>query len=49
MIGHNESKPLGLIKKERKQLVDFLHTLTGTIAADSKWLTRPKNQHPPLV
>ena len=49
MIGHNEAKALDLTKKEKKQLEDFLHTLTGPIAADSKWLTRPSNQQAPIV
>ena len=49
MIGHNESKPLGLNKKEKKQLEAFLHTLTGSIATDSKWLTRPSNQQASIV
>ena len=41
MIGHNEAKPLGLNKKEKRQLEAFLHTLSGPLATDSKWLTRP--------
>lgn len=49
MIGHNEAKPLDLNKKEKKQLEAFLHTLTGSIATDSKWLTRPSNQQTSLA
>lgn len=49
MIGHNEAKSLDLNKKEKKQLEAFLHTLSGSIATDSKWLTRPINQQAPLA
>ncbi len=41
MIGHNESKPLGLSKKEKRQLEAFLRTLSGPLETDLKWLTRP--------
>jgi len=41
MIGHNEAKPLGLSRKERKQLEAFLHTLNSPIATPSEWLQAP--------
>lgn len=41
LIGHNEIKPLGLNKLEKKQLVAFLATLSGPIASDTKWLKPP--------
>lgn len=41
MVGHNEAKVLSLRRKEAKQLEAFLHTLSGPIAADSKWLKAP--------
>ena len=43
MVGHNEAKVLSLGRKEKKQLEAFLHTLTGPVAADPKWLTVPKS------
>jgi len=49
MIGHNEAKPLNLNHKEKNQLEAFLHTLTGTIAADEKWLTRPISKYEPVI
>ena len=42
MVGHNEAKALSLGRKEKKQLEAFLHTLTGPITADPKWLTAPE-------
>ncbi|MYB89851.1 MAG: cytochrome-c peroxidase [Proteobacteria bacterium] len=41
MVGHNEAKVLSLRRREAKQLEAFLHTLTGPVAADSKWLKAP--------
>lgn len=41
MVGHNEAKVLSLRRKEARQLEVFLHTLTGPVAADSKWLKAP--------
>lgn len=41
MVGHNEIKPLKLSGKERKQLQLFLHSLSGPLATDEKWLINP--------
>ena len=41
MVGHNEAKALSLRDKEERQLEAFLHTLTGPVAADLKWLEAP--------
>jgi len=41
MIGHNEANPLELSSKERKQLIQFLHSLSGPLATDPKWLINP--------
>ncbi len=41
MVGHNEIKPLGLSKKEQKQLTQFLHSLNGPVSTDAKWLINP--------
>ncbi len=41
MVGHNEAKVLALGRREARQLEAFLHTLTGPVAADSKWLKAP--------
>jgi len=41
MIGHNESKPLELSRKDKKQLAQFLHSLSGTLATEPKWLVNP--------
>lgn len=41
MVGHNEAKALSLRRKETKQLEAFLHTLSGPVAVDSKWLKAP--------
>jgi len=42
LVGHNEAKPLNLSGRELKQLEAFLHTLSGPVAADPRWLTRPE-------
>ena len=44
MIGHNEAKPLGLNKKEKKQIIAFLNTLTGELMIEAKWLANPHQQ-----
>ncbi|NIV16847.1 MAG: hypothetical protein GWN47_00215 [Woeseiaceae bacterium] len=41
MIGHNESKPLGLNQRELRQLEAFLDALAAPLATDEKWLRRP--------
>ncbi len=41
MIGHNEIEPLKLSRKEKKQLTQFLHSLSGPLATDPKWLINP--------
>ncbi len=41
MVGHNEIKPLKLSRKEQKQLTQFLHSLSGPLATDPKWLINP--------
>jgi cytochrome c peroxidase len=41
MVGHNEIKPLELSKNEKKQLTQFLLSLTGPVSTDSKWLINP--------
>ena len=41
LIGHNESKPLNLSNKEKKQLKLFLHSLSSPLATDPKWLESP--------
>lgn len=41
MIGHNEINPLELSRKEKKQLTQFLHSLSGSLATDPKWLINP--------
>ena len=41
LVGHNEIKPLELSYIERKQLVKFLHSLTGPLAGDPKWQKNP--------
>lgn len=43
MLSHNEAKPLGLRAVERRQLEDFLLTLTAPLATDTKWLTAPND------
>ena len=41
LVGHNESKPLNLSKKEKKQLKLFLHSLSSPLATHPKWLENP--------
>lgn len=41
MIGHNESKPLRLGKRELRQLEAFLETLVAPLATAEKWLVPP--------
>lgn len=42
MIGHNEAEfPLGLNRRERRQLEAFLHTLTAPPAVAAQWLAAP--------
>ena len=41
MVGHNETEPLDLSKKEQKQLTQFLHSLNEPISTGSKWLINP--------
>ena len=41
MIGHNESKPLQLGKRELRQLEAFLETLVAPLATAEKWLVAP--------
>ena len=41
MIGHNESKPLRLRKRELRQLEAFLETLAAPLATARKWLVPP--------
>jgi cytochrome c peroxidase len=40
-LGHTEIEPLGLTVEEKAQLLAFLHTLTGPIDADPRWLSAP--------
>lgn len=41
MIGHNEAKPLGLSKRELRQIEAFLETLAAPLATADKWLAAP--------
>jgi len=41
MIGHNEAKPLGLNKRELRQLEAFLNTLAAPLATADVWLGPP--------
>ena len=41
MVGHNEAKPLGLSRRERRQLEVFLETLAAPLATDPEWLESP--------
>ncbi len=41
MIGHNEAKPLGLSRRELKQLEAFLGTLGSPLATPPEWLSAP--------
>ncbi len=43
MIGHNESKPLGLSAAELLQLEAFLMTLAAPLSTPQRWL-RPPDQ-----
>lgn len=43
MLSHNEAKPLGLRAVERRQLEDFLLTLTAPLATKAKWLAAPSD------
>ena len=43
MIGHNEAKPLGLRRRQLRQLEAFLLTLDAPLAVNEKWL-RPPDQ-----
>ena len=43
MIGHNEAEfPLGLNRRELKQLEEFLLTLAAPVAASAEWLAAPQ-------
>ncbi|MDH3350593.1 MAG: hypothetical protein OEM51_03520 [Gammaproteobacteria bacterium] len=44
MIGHNETKPLRLGRRELRQLEAFLDTLSAPPATADKWLTRPTRE-----
>ena len=41
MIGHNETRPLELNRRELKQLEDFLKTLSAPLATPVEWLEPP--------
>jgi cytochrome c peroxidase len=41
MIGHNESKPLGLSRRQLAQLEAFLRTLAAPLATAAQWLEAP--------
>jgi cytochrome c peroxidase len=43
MIGHNEAKPLGLDRRELRQLAAFLTTLSAPLATDDQWLGPPSS------
>ena len=43
MIGHNETKPLNLSRRELRQLEDFLKTLAAPLATPTEWLKPPAN------
>jgi len=49
MIGHNETKPLGLNRRELKQLEDFLKTLAAPLATPVEWLEPPAVMKASLV
>jgi len=42
LIGHNEAEPLGLSKRELRQLEDFLRTLDAALATAVQWLVAPQ-------
>jgi len=44
-FGHGELKPLRLSATERRQLVAFLRTLTGPLAAPAGYLAPPPVSH----
>jgi cytochrome c peroxidase len=39
--GHSELEPLRLSERETAQLIAFLRTLSGPVAADARWLAPP--------
>ena len=41
LIGHNETKPLGLSKKQLRQLELFLKTLDAPLSTADEWLLKP--------
>jgi len=41
MLSHNEAKPLGLRAAERRQLEEFLLTLSAPLATAQRWLSPP--------
>lgn len=41
LVGHNEIKPLELNYFEKKQLIKFLHSLSGPLAGDPIWQKNP--------
>ena len=41
MLGHNEAKPLGLSRRERRQLEAFLHSLDAPPDTARQWLAPP--------
>jgi cytochrome c peroxidase len=49
MIGHNETKPLKLSRRELKQLETFLKTLAAPLATPTEWLEPPENINARLV
>jgi cytochrome c peroxidase len=49
MIGHNQTKPLGLNRRELKQLEDFLKTLAAPLATPVEWLEPPAVMKASLV
>ncbi|MCW8193431.1 cytochrome-c peroxidase [Proteobacteria bacterium 005FR1] len=49
MIGHNETKPLKLGRRQLKNLESFLHTLSGSIDVEPKWLVPPTSSEPATV
>ncbi len=49
MIGHNETKPLKLSRRELKQLETFLKSLAAPLVTPTKWLEPPANINARLV
>ncbi len=39
--GESELEPLGLNEEEMMQIIAFLKTLSGQVAADAQWLQAP--------